>query len=171
MTRKFDAKILFNNLPAIRTVCMCEIMIQQVSIRISAHACMQPLWMRQPRYKTISVRLNIIFQYSPGGSLARAVIISSHTVHSEAECSLRCLKEERCVGFNYRSKSNNKYVRNCQISNKTQSQASDTTGGSEEWTFYQYLKIVSVYITFFVWKPLKLIVGKTKITCVQAWDI
>jgi hypothetical protein len=127
--------------------------------------------MRQPRYKTISVRLNIIFQYSPGGSLARAVIISSHTVHSEAECSLRCLKEERCVGFNYRSKSNNKYVRNCQISNKTQSQASDTTGGSEEWTFYQYLKIVSVYITFFVWKPLKLIVGKTKITCVQAWDI
>ena len=72
-----------------------------------------------------------------GGSLTSEDAISSHTVHSKIECSLKCLQKSTCVGYNYRSKSN-KYAVNCQLGNKPQER-----GGSGEWTFYQDLETVS----------------------------
>ena len=59
--------------------------------------------------------------------------ISNHTVYSEVECSLRCLQQSTCVGFNYRPKSSN-YAINCQLSSKAQEKKDAENG---EWTFFQ----------------------------------
>ena len=63
-------------------------------------------------------------------------IISNHTVHSQTECSLMCLQKSTCVGFNYRIKSN-KYVVNCQLSNKTYERENGENKETGEWMFYQ----------------------------------
>ena len=70
--------------------------------------------------------------------------ISSHNVYSKLECSLRCLQEPSCLGYNYRSASNN-YAVNCQLSNETQERGrgGEKENGSGEWTFYQDLETVS----------------------------
>ena len=47
-----------------------------------------------------------------------ADIISTHHVHSEMGCSLRCLNEVTCVGFKYKHGVNSPSV-NCQLSNTT----------------------------------------------------
>ena len=47
-----------------------------------------------------------------------ADIISTHHVHSEMECSFRCLNEPTCVGFKYKHGVSSPSV-NCQLSNTT----------------------------------------------------
>ena len=74
------------------------------------------------------------------GSLPQGDLISSHNVESKLECSLRCLQESTCVGYNYRSASNI-YAVNCQLSSKTQER--DGKDGKGQWTFYQDLETVS----------------------------
>ena len=81
-----------------------------------------------------------MFSKKIGESLPPNEIISSHTVHSKVECSLRCLQKSICVGYNYRHKSN-KYAVNCQLSNKNQELGESDESG--EWTFYQDLETVS----------------------------
>ena len=61
-------------------------------------------------------------------------IISSHSVHSQVECSLKCLETSTCVGYNYRPKSI-KYAVNCQVSSKTEAR-DQVTGAEGEWIFY-----------------------------------
>ncbi len=63
----------------------------------------------------------------------------NHTVNSEVECSLKCLKEQSCVGYNYRAESY-KDAKNCQISNKTK----DKNGKDGEWTFYLEVNVATV---------------------------
>lgn len=65
-------------------------------------------------------------------------IIASHIVDSEVDCSLKCVEEQSCVGYNYREKSYND-VPNCQISNKIR--GIDAEHG--EWTFYLLMESVS----------------------------
>ena len=61
------------------------------------------------------------------------------TVNSEVECSFKCLKEQSCVGYNYRAESY-KDEKNCQISNKTK----DKNGKDGEWTFYLEVNVATV---------------------------
>ncbi|XP_028410746.1 uncharacterized protein LOC114533433 [Dendronephthya gigantea] len=70
-----------------------------------------------------------------GGSLTPEDIISTHSVDSEAECSLKCLESQVCVGYNYKPGSE-KYEMNCQISdNKIHTEMEFV--GNREWMFYQ----------------------------------
>ncbi|XP_028415343.1 uncharacterized protein LOC114538367 [Dendronephthya gigantea] len=75
-----------------------------------------------------------------GDSLASEEIISNHTVHSQLECSLKCLQSQACVGYNYRAKPKNKYAINCQLSNKTRGKSTNGEGNGK-WTFYQELEL------------------------------
>ena len=74
------------------------------------------------------------FFFKSGSSLHSDDILSNHTVHAKTECSLMCLQKSKCVGFNYRTKSN-KYAVNCQLSNKKRDNGEIENTG--EWKFYQ----------------------------------
>ena len=74
--------------------------------------------------------------FTSGSSLHPKDIISIHTVHFQNECSLRCLQTSTCVGFNFGVKSN-KYVVNCQLTNKTHDRKSGESEEKGEWVFYQ----------------------------------
>ena len=73
-----------------------------------------------------------------GDELPKEDIISSYAVHSQLECSHRCLQTSSCVGFNFRPKSN-KYAVNCQLSNKNRARNEMTNEVKREWTFYYSL--------------------------------
>ena len=79
------------------------------------------------------------FYFKLGSSLHQNDILSNHTVYAKTECSLMCLELSKCVGFNYRAKSN-KYVVNCQLSNKTHKRENDEIEETGEWKFYQDLR-------------------------------
>ena len=64
-------------------------------------------------------------------------------VYSKVECSLRCLKEQTCVGYNYRSKSK-KYGINCQISRNTSPKGNTESVEYGDWAFYQDLETLPV---------------------------
>ena len=66
-------------------------------------------------------------------------IISTHTVHSQIECSWRCLHVSTCVGYNYKTELS-KHAVNCQLSKKP---IDKENHGNGNWTFYQDLKTVS----------------------------
>ena len=68
-------------------------------------------------------------------------IISSYAVHSKIECSFQCLQASRCVGYNYRPKSN-RYAVNCQLSSKIRGKDEQTVAKGN-WEFYQDLETVS----------------------------
>ena len=87
------------------------------------------------------IGLKIITLFSSGFSLHPDDIISNHTVHFETECSMKCVPESTCVGFNYRTKSN-KYVTNCQLSNKTYEKKNGKSKEIGEWKFYQDLRTI-----------------------------
>ena len=74
------------------------------------------------------------------GSLHPDDIISNHTVHSQNECLLMCLQKSTCVGFNYRAAKSNKYVINCQLSNKTNGKNHVQSGQTGEWKFYRDMR-------------------------------
>jgi hypothetical protein len=85
------------------------------------------------------------FSDKTGDTLPPDDIISSHAVHFQVECSLRCLQKSTCSGYNYRTKSN-KYAVNCQLSNKAPEREAERNG---EWTFYQDLETVSKKIKMY----------------------
>ena len=70
-------------------------------------------------------------------------IISSHIVHSDIECSLKCLEEQSCVGYNYRATP--KKI-NCQISRmrNTTLEGDTETLVDGEWMFFQDLETLPV---------------------------
>lgn len=49
---------------------------------------------------------------------------------------MRCAPNSPCLGFNYRTKSD-KYVVNCQLSNKAQKRENDKSKETGMWAFYQ----------------------------------
>ena len=49
---------------------------------------------------------------------------------------MRCAPNPACLGFNYRTKSN-EYVVNCQLSTKAQKRENDQSKETGMWTFYQ----------------------------------
>ena len=73
-------------------------------------------------------------------------IVSSHSVYSKFECSLKCLEEQTCVGYNYRSKSK-KHEINCQISHNTTLERDTEIVAYGEWTFYQDLETLPVHVS------------------------
>jgi hypothetical protein len=78
-----------------------------------------------------------------GESLEVEDIISNHSVEARIECSLKCLKEQSCAGYNYRSRSKIDDI-NCQISANTTLERSNILYGP--WVFYQDLETLPVSI-------------------------
>jgi hypothetical protein len=80
-----------------------------------------------------------------GGPLPAPVVVSTHTVGVE-ECSLKCLEELHCFGFNFKSGSiTNKFDSselNCQISGRNNFENMEVMDGND-WVFYQVLSTVS----------------------------
>ena len=71
-----------------------------------------------------------------------SALLSGHIVNSEEECSLRCLEELYCLGFNFNSRIINKSSCkvNCQLSDWDN--LDDVVSG-DEWIFYYALSRVS----------------------------
>ena len=67
--------------------------------------------------------------------------MSNHIVDSQVECSLKCLEEQFCVGYNYKAKSNKGEI-NCQISANATLGKQDILHGP--WVFYQDLETFPV---------------------------
>ena len=85
----------------------------------------------------------IIYHYlmkCTGEELREEDIISSNSVHSEVECSLKCLQTTACVGYSYTPKSKT-YAVNCQLSHKTRERGQESAG-TGKWKFYQDLDMV-----------------------------
>ena len=72
-----------------------------------------------------------------------AAVVSTHTVDVEEECSLKCLEELHCFGFNFKSGITDKYINkeNCQISGRSLENMEVMNG--DDWIFYEVLSIVS----------------------------
>ena len=76
--------------------------------------------------------MHVHYSIKTDETLSEDVIVSSHAVQSDVECSMKCLeKSPTCVGYNYRSKSN-RYAVNCQLSNKTRGK-DQATGANKKW--------------------------------------
>ncbi|XP_046842538.1 uncharacterized protein LOC124436616 [Xenia sp. Carnegie-2017] len=71
-----------------------------------------------------------------GEALAEKDIISSHVVRHLMECSMKCVPEQQCIGFNYLY-SVQEHEINCQTSNMTISNVSKTVPSKGNWIFYQ----------------------------------
>ena len=98
------------------------------------------LTLRQCLAIPTKINYHIVF-ITTGDTLPEGDIISSHAVHSQVECSLICLQKSTCVGYNYRPTEPNKYVVNCQLTDKTRGR--DHEGNAKgKWRFYQTLKLV-----------------------------
>ena len=95
----------------------------------------------------ISVKCFIAFSclctihFNAGGSWPVNAILSSHIVHSEQECSVKCLDDLFCTDFNYNSRTTDKNVENCQLRQYTLENVEVTNGNG--WIFYQILITVS----------------------------
>ena len=68
-----------------------------------------------------------------GDALPQEDVISSYVVHSQLECSFKCLLEEACVAYNYRHR-NEKYLKNCQLFSNTTQEGEIKRNG--DWIFY-----------------------------------
>ena len=72
-------------------------------------------------------------------------VVSTHIVDVEEECSLKCLEELHCFGFNFKSGSiTNKFDSselNCQISGRNFENMEVMDGN--DWVFYHVLSTVS----------------------------
>lgn len=89
-------------------------------------------------------RFNIFKYFSIiGGALKSEDIISSHIVHSEMDCSLKCLGEQTCVGYNFRPKSK-KHEINCQLGSNSSLERDIEIVKNGEWVFSQDLDSLPV---------------------------
>ena len=70
-------------------------------------------------------------------------IISSHIVHSEMECSMKCLGEQTCVDYNFRPKSK-KHEINCQLGGNSSLERDMEIVKNGEWVFSQDLETLRV---------------------------
>ena len=94
-------------------------------------------------YKPIDVPDESFNLYFTGASLSAFYVISNHSVGSEALCSHYCLKEEICVGFNYKEKHNNEYIENCQLSKGKYDDIKKDGRGNKEWVYFEEIQTVS----------------------------
>ena len=71
-------------------------------------------------------------------------IISSHAVEPSDQviCNYRCFKEPKCVGYNFRSQTNDKSMINCQLTNITKSK-NDTKEYKGDWMLFYEVYSVS----------------------------
>jgi hypothetical protein len=75
--------------------------------------------------------------------LPAPAVVSTHIVDVEEECSLKCLEELYCFGFNFNSGITDKYINkeNCQISGRSSENMEVMNG--DDWIFYEVLSTVS----------------------------
>ena len=69
--------------------------------------------------------------------------MSSYSVYSQVDCSLKCLEEQFCVGYNYRLKSRDGEI-NCQTGHNTTLKRDTESVVNGEWIFYQNLDYLPV---------------------------
>ena len=83
--------------------------------------------------------------YNHGNSLKEEEVVSSYSVHSQVDCSLKCREEQFCVGYNYRLKSRAGEI-NCQTGHNTTLKRDAESVVNGEWIFYQNLDYLPVSI-------------------------
>ena len=88
---------------------------------------------------------NSVFTDSPPLSLEE--IISNHTVEPSVQvnCNYLCHKEPKCVGFNFRTKTDEKQPVNCQLTNTTRRKIDKTRG---DWTLFYDVDVVCIFEMF-----------------------
>ena len=74
-------------------------------------------------------------------------IISSHIVDSEIECSLKCLDEQTCVGYNYRTESKKNEI-NCQLGSNSSLERDIESVRNGEWVFSQDLDTLPRHVSW-----------------------
>ena len=77
---------------------------------------------------------NILY-FTDNPPLSLKEIISNHTVEPSVQvnCNHLCYKEPKCVGFNFRTKTNEKQPVNCQLTNTTRRKTNKRPG---DWTLF-----------------------------------
>ena len=88
---------------------------------------------------------NFFVKNNTGDSLKPEEIMSNHSVHSQVECSLKCLNEQFCVSYNYIWKSR-KHEINCQTSRNTSLERDTTNVVQGQWMFYEDIENLPVSI-------------------------
>ena len=81
------------------------------------------------------------FFFTAGPPLPPSITISNHAIDIMVECYFHCLKEEKCFGYNYRTKESDEKTVNCQLSNSTEKWNRTETG---EWVHYQDVRVSKV---------------------------
>ena len=76
-------------------------------------------------------------------------IISNHTVEPNVKinCNYLCYKEPKCVGFNFRTKTDEKQPVNCQLTNTIRRKTNRTTGN---WTLFHDVDAVCICKTIVI---------------------
>ena len=93
----------------------------------------------------ISIFINSFFTDGPPLSLKE--IISNHTVEPSVQvnCNHLCYNEPKCVGFNFRTKTDEKQPVNCQLTNTTKRK---TNKGPGDWTLFYDVEAVCIFEMF-----------------------
>ena len=83
---------------------------------------------------------------SEGQSLPWEEIISSHNLKPPVQenCNYLCYKKSKCVGFNFRYKTDEENAVNCQLTKTTER----TNVGNGEWTLFYQVGWVGYLIIF-----------------------
>ena len=76
-------------------------------------------------------------------------VISNHTVEPSVKknCNYLCYKEPKCVGFNFRTKTDEKQPVNCQLTNTTRDKTNKSPG---DWTLFYNVDAVGIFKMFVI---------------------
>ena len=82
--------------------------------------------------------------FTDGPPLSTKEIISNHTVEPSVQvnCHNLCYKEPKCVGFNFRTKTDEKQPVNCQLTNTTRRKTNKRPG---DWTLFYDVDAVCAF--------------------------
>ena len=90
---------------------------------------------------------NCVFTGGPPLSLKE--IISNHTVEPSVQvnCNHLCYKEPKCVGFNFRTKTDEKQPVNCQLTSTARRKTNKRPG---DWTLFYDVDAVYIFTMFVI---------------------
>ena len=97
----------------------------------------------QTTTQIVSCICNILY-FTDNPPLSLKEIISNHTVEPSVQvnCNHLCYKEPKCVGFNFRTKTDAKQPVNCQLTNTTRRKTNRRPG---DWTLFYDVDAVRIH--------------------------
>ena len=100
----------------------------------------------QTTTQIVSCICNILY-FTDNSPLSLKEIISNHTVEPSVQvnCNHLCYKEPKCVGFNFRTKTDEKQPVNCQLTNTTRRKTNKRPG---DWTLFYDVDAVCIFEMF-----------------------